>query len=184
MEDYEVGKRLEALRTAKGLSIRAVARQTGMAAGYLSAVERGRNSITVGKLKTLVRVLGVSLSAFFAEEGDDNARIIYRRASLVELSSDPMISLLEVGAGRVDRMVQLTWEHYHPGADTGKEMYRSEGQDAGIVLKGQMELTVGDEVHVLGPGDGYYYDLSHRHRIRNVGDGELEAVSACSPATF
>lgn len=184
MDDIQVGMRVQELRKARGLSLRALAQKTGIAPGYLSAIERGQNSITIGKLKNLVSALGVTLSSFFADDGSGDNRVAYRRADLVQLSRDPKISILEVGSGRPDRKLQMTWEHYRPGADTGEDFYRTEADDTGLVLKGTMELTIEKEVHLLGPGDGYYYDLSRPHRIRNIGNDELEVITANAPATF
>ncbi len=75
----------------------------------------------------------------------------------VELAgSGKGISFREVAAGRPGKLVQFTLERYKPGADTGSEMYQYNAEEAGIVLKGKLELTVESEVYVLGPGDAYY----------------------------
>ena len=59
-----------------------------------------------------------------------------------------------------------------------------EGQEGGVVLKGRIEVTVGNDVRVLGPGDSYYFDSKLPHRFRNVGGDICEIVSASSPPTF
>jgi mannose-6-phosphate isomerase-like protein (cupin superfamily) len=71
-----------------------------------------------------------------------------------------------------------------PGSDTGDEMLRHEGEEGGVVVQGSLELTVGDSVQVLGPGEGYYFESSRPHRFRNVGSDELIIVSANTPPTF
>jgi mannose-6-phosphate isomerase-like protein (cupin superfamily) len=49
------------------------------------------------------------------------------------------------------------------------------------VVRGSIELTVGGETQVLGPGDAYYFDSRIPHRFRNIGEQDAEIVSACSP---
>ena len=51
-----------------------------------------------------------------------------------------------------DRHFELRLERYEPGADTGKGMLRHPGQEAGIVVSGELELTVGEETETLGIG--------------------------------
>ncbi|HSK40085.1 MAG TPA: cupin domain-containing protein, partial [Arenibaculum sp.] len=75
-------------------------------------------------------------------------------------------------------------EHYRPGADTGQTMLRHAAEEGGIVIRGQLEVTVGDQRHVLGPGDAYYFDSRMAHRFRNVGDEVCEVVSVCTPPSF
>ena len=69
-------------------------------------------------------------------------------------------------------------------ADTGPDMLQHDGQEGGVVIRGHVELTVGTESRVLGPGDAYYFDSQQPHRFRNVGDEICEVVSASSPPTF
>lgn len=71
-----------------------------------------------------------------------------------------------------------------PGADTGAEMLQHEGEEAGVVVSGQVELTVGEKSRILTAGEGYYFDSQSPHRFRNLGDEEAVIVSANTPASF
>ena len=53
-----------------------------------------------------------------------------------------------------------------------------------MVIAGQVEVTAGSQVRVLGPGEAYYFESRVPHRFRNVGDTEAVIVSANTPATF
>ena len=48
-------------------------------------------------------------------------------------------------------------EVYEPGADTGAEMLRHPGEEGGVVVSGRIEVTVGSQTRVLGPGDAYLF---------------------------
>ena len=78
----------------------------------------------------------------------------------------------------------MLYENYQPGADTGEELYSHEAEEAGIVIAGQIELSVGAEVELLGEGDGYIFDSRNPHRFRNIGTDVCIIVSACTPPTF
>ncbi len=75
-------------------------------------------------------------------------------------------------------------ERYRPGADTGKESYAHEGEEAGIVISGSIEITVGAETRTLHPGDAYLFESRLPHRFRNTGDEDCIIVSACTPPSF
>jgi mannose-6-phosphate isomerase-like protein (cupin superfamily) len=77
--------------------------------------------------------------------------------------------------------MSILHEIYPSGQDTGPELLSHEGEEGGIVVSGQLEVTVGAEVAVLGPGDGYYFNSRRPHRFRNNGDCDCVLVSANSP---
>lgn len=185
MDDLRVGERLRTLRKHRKLTLRALSRASGLALSYLSALENGKNSITVANLKRLLDVLGTNLSDFFVQAPPPPTKIVYRKDELAEISGHGNgLSFKEVAAGRVGRALQLILENYAPGADTGPGSYRHEAEEAGLVLKGKLELTVGGQTFVLGPGDAYYFDSRLPHRVRNVGKGPAQAVSVNTPPSF
>jgi mannose-6-phosphate isomerase-like protein (cupin superfamily) len=82
------------------------------------------------------------------------------------------------------RAIQILHERMAPGTDTGADMLRHESEEGGVVVRGKIELTVGGQVYILGPGDGYYFDSRLPHRFRNIWDEVGEIVSCCSPPSF
>lgn len=185
MDELKIGGRLSGLRRRRGLSLRALSRQSGVALSFLSALERGANSVSVGKLKTILDALGTGLGEFFAAQAAPPAKVVYRRGDLAEISgSKHGLRFLEVAAGRPGRALQLILENYAPGGDTGPELYRHEAEEAGLVLKGRLELTVDGQSWMLGPGDAYYFDSRRPHRVRNAGRGPAQAVSVNTPPSF
>ena len=89
-----------------------------------------------------------------------------------------------IGANRENRQMCVLREVLLPGTDTGKEMLRHEGEEAGVIIEGRVELTVGAECQILVEGEGYYFESQTPHRFRNVGDDKAVIISANSPARF
>ena len=75
-------------------------------------------------------------------------------------------------------------ERYRPKADTGSDMLSHKGEEGGVVIAGRIEVTVGAQSRVLGPGDAYYFTSAVPHRFRNFGDEACEIISASTPPTF
>jgi len=166
------------------MSMRALSRSTGVAVSFLSGLEQGKNNVSVAKLKTILDALGTNLSEFFSHNGEP-PKVIYRAKELVDITAyGTGISYKEVASGRPGRALQFTIERYKPEAETGPELLRYDAEEAGVVLKGKLELTFDNERYVLGPGDGYYIDNRRPHRFRNVGKGMLVVASANTPSNF
>ncbi len=179
----DIGSRLRELRERIGLSQRELARRAGITNASISMIERGQISPSVGSLKQIVEHLGVSLSLFFAPEEEVRDKVFYKSSELLSLSEGGL-TFRQVGTRLEGRQLQVMHETYAPGADTGKKMLRHESEEAGIVISGQIEVTVGDQKRLLSAGDGYYFDSRSPHRFRNRGKTPCEIVSACTPPSF
>lgn len=180
---FDVGKRLKALRNSKGLSQRQLARLSGVSNGTISLIEQNKISPSVASLKQLLDGMHVSISGFFSSQQPANQDVFFTADALARYSSGD-ISFRQVGNDLTDRKMQVMHECYPPGADTGETMLRHEGEEGGIVLRGLIEVTVGEQVRVLSAGDAYYFKSSLPHRFRNLGDEQCEIVSACTPPSF
>jgi quercetin dioxygenase-like cupin family protein len=55
-------------------------------------------------------------------------------------------------------------------AETEEERSTHDGQEFIFVLKGQMEVRLEDEIHILDPGDAIYYDSTVPHLVKCHGD--------------
>ncbi len=191
--EFDVGERLKRHRKAKGLSQRQLAARAGVTNGMISMIEQNHTSPSISSLKKILEALPLTLGEFFAEGQAQEERCFFRhedlhvvRTSAIHGSDgDGPVSGLQirlVGASG-QHGLQMLHETYEPGADTG-EPYRHDAEEAGIVVEGQLEVTVGDQVQVLGPGDAYIFDSRLPHRFRNTGTVRCRLVSAVTPPTF
>lgn len=181
--DFDLGKRLRTIRETSGFSQRALARRTGVANGLVSMIELNRTSPSVATLKKILAGIPMTLADFFAPDVKDNDQLVYRSNELVEIGRGG-ISYRQVGRNLKGRAIQILHEQLKPGADSGMDMLRHEAEEGGVVIRGQLELTVNGQVYILGPGDAYYFNSRLPHRFRNVGREVCEIVSSCSPPSF
>ncbi len=177
-----IGTRLRTIRTARGLSQRELARRSGVANGLISLIEQDRTSPSVSSLKRILDGIPMTLAEFFALETPPGTRIFFTADELTRLVSGAL-TVRQVGDSR-GRSLQILHERYEPGADTGETMLRHDAEEGGLVLRGQIEITVGDQCQMLRAGDAYYFDSRLPHRFRNLGADPCEIVSACTPPSF
>jgi transcriptional regulator with XRE-family HTH domain len=179
----DVGAHLRAVRTMYGLSQRELAKRAGVTNGLISLIEQNRVSPSVSSLKKVLDGIPMSIAEFFTLDLSASPQVFYRSDELTDLG-DGSVALRLVAGRRANRAMSVMHERYAPGADTGADMLRHEGEEGGVVVRGRIELTVGGETRVLGPGDAYYFTSAIPHRFRNSGSEPCEIVSASTPPTF
>jgi transcriptional regulator with XRE-family HTH domain len=179
----DVGAHLRAVRTLYGLSQRELAKRAGVTNGLISLIEQNRVSPSVSSLKKVLDGIPMSMAEFFTLDLSASPQVFFRSDELADLG-DRSVSLRLVAARRRNRALSVMHERYAPGADTGADMLRHDGEEGGVVVRGRIELTVGGESRVLGPGDAYYFTSAVPHRFRNTGTEPCEIVSASTPPTF
>lgn len=178
-----LGQQLKTLRQRRGLSQRKLAQLAGISNATVSLIEHGRTDPSLGLLRKILDTLGVSFAEFFAADTRTAEKYFYSRDELSEIGSGP-ISYLQVGSDLSESQLQILYERYQPGADTGQSMLSHEAEEGGIVLQGRLEVTVVDHVQVLTTGDAYRFNSRLPHRFRNAGNEDCIVVSACTPPTF
>lgn len=178
-----VGHRLRALRRLHGLSQRELARRAGVTHGTISLIESERVSPSVSSLKKVLDGVPISLAEFFTLDEAREHSIFYRADELPDMGSGDIVFRL-VGAERAQRAMNVLHEIYPPGGDTGEEMLVHDGEEGGVVVRGEIELTVGAQVRRLGPGDAYYFESRMPHRFRNPGEEPCEIISANTPPSL
>ncbi len=182
MED--IGIRLKKVRESHNLSQRQLAKSSGVSNAMICLVERGKSKPSLGLLKNILDVFPVSISEFFSFElQEEPEKVFYGKDELTEIGGG-LISFLQLGSHSQKNKLQLMYERYQPGADTGRSMITHEAEEGGIVINGRIELTVGDKTQTLGPGDAYLFNSRTPHRFRNIGKVECILVSSCTPPSF
>ena len=179
----DVGSRLKAVRQFYGLSQRELAKRAGVTNGMISLIEQNRVSPSVSSLKKVLDGIPMPLSEFFTIDLEARPQVFFGSDELTDLGAGK-VSLRLVAARRPGRRMSILREVYAAGADTGEEMLAHEGEEGGVVVRGRIELTVGGQVRMLGPGDAYYFSSTLPHRFRNAGREECEIISASTPPTF
>ncbi|WP_461308351.1 cupin domain-containing protein, partial [Albidovulum sp.] len=184
--------RLRAVREARHLSQRELAARAGLTSGTVSLIEQNKSSPSVASLKALLDAIPMTMSEFFsAMEAGEGERYFYGIDDFIEISPREIglgdgaarLSLRQLGRACEHRL-QLLYETYPPGTDTGPVMLSHEGEEAGIVISGRIEVTVNGQVRELTSGEGYLFDSRLPHRFRNAGDATCIVVSACTPPSF
>jgi len=181
----DVGVRLQSIRKLKGLSQRELAKRAGVTNSTISMIEKNSVSPSISSLKKVLAGIPMSLVEFFSLDvaQDNHTQVVYRASELTDIHSGA-ITMKLVGKTHPNRAITFLDETYPVGSDTGVDMYTHEGEETGLLVEGRLELTVGEEVFILEPGDSYYFESSKPHRFRNPFEQPARLISATTPANF
>lgn len=177
-----LGMRLKSLRLARRLSLRELAEATGTSASFISQLERGLTGASTASLNQMASALSVSVAMLFEESTAQNHGVLRRseRPSLPPsdgcrkmLLSRPPLSDMEVYVGEFDI-----------GGSTGPDRYtHGDAHEMLVVLRGVVEVSLGEARHVLEEGDSIEYTTSTPHRSENIGSGRAEVMWIIAPPT-
>ena len=188
-----LGDEIRQLRKARGLTLQQVAELTGKSVGFLSQVERDITKPSVAALQDIGQALGVHIGWFFQAdaEADERERPYVvrrdrrRRLSYSSLSTTDYLGLRDyLLSTNLNGDLVLGLSRYEPGASTGDDCYAHRGEEAGIVLSGVLELSIGEEVFTLEEGDSFSFPSHLPHGYANSSDRETVVVWANTPITL
>ena len=190
--DDDVPRRLRAERERRGISLRELARRLKISPSAISQIETGRARPSVATLWAIVTELGMSLDDLFAHEAGASAEAGAPPAApeppptALPVVTEATREALQLATGvRWERMtadtdpeVDFIWVVYEAGGSSSPEdsFIRHAGREYGLVMSGRLEVTVGFETRVLGPGDSISFDSTTPHRLRNTGDEPVTGV--------
>lgn len=174
-----VGKRLAELRQERNLSMRALARASGLSANALSMIERGRTSPSVSTLHRLAEAMQVPVTAFFRREAERQKVVFCKAAERTHL---PFARGLWEGLGgehfigRVEPFM-LTLE---AGGTSGPHGMLHSGHEFVLCLRGQLEYRLEGQRYLLQQGDSLLFAAQMRHTWRNPGGMVTNALLVLS----
>jgi transcriptional regulator with XRE-family HTH domain len=180
-----LGPEIRNLRKARGMTLAAVATASGLSVGYLSLLERDRATPSINALHAISRALGVTISWFFeaGETPEPERDIVVRRARRRRLDFSPGISD-ELLSPSLAGTLELLASRFEPGAASGDSPYSHTGEEAGVVIRGQLELWVDGKTFLLVAGDSFGFPSTLPHRYRNPGSEEAEVIWAITPPSY
>jgi transcriptional regulator with XRE-family HTH domain len=181
-----LGQQIRSLRQSQAVTLARLAERTGLSIGHLSQVERGLSTPTIRQLQAISTGLGVRIGWFFQPDPEPE------RATATIVRATQRRELRYAGLGMTDHLLtpslegrlELLLSTLEPGATSGEEPYSHEGEEAGLVLEGTLELWIDCEHHLLEQGDSFAFASTRSHRYRNPGKTTTRVVWAITPASY
>ncbi len=166
-----IGKRIRRARLDKKITLDMMANETGMSKEFIKKIEGGDQRPSVGTLLQISRILHID-SSFLLKEQDDTIR---ERTKAYTKRTDnyaytPLTPNAENKHLRAFKIV-IEAGKGHDGVG-----FQHEGEEFVYVLKGKVEVTVGDNVNKLKKGGSLHFNSGIKHDLVNTGTTDAELV--------
>jgi transcriptional regulator with XRE-family HTH domain len=176
------GVRLRELRRSRKMSLEELAARTGLSVGLLSQLERGIGNPSFMTLMRIADALHTQISHFFFEN-NEAGQVVRKNQRKHMYFPQPGLTI-ELLTPDLDRRLQVLWVRYEVGLRTEEGPFIHDGEECVCLVRGRLELHVGEMVVALSEGDSITFDCSVPHWYYNPGPEVAEILSAMTPPGF
>lgn len=185
------GAEVRQLRKARELTLAELAAASGISVSHLSAIERGTVSASLRKITSIAEAMSVPEEWFFNRRPGsgpmERAYVVRKRnrRNLSLLYQEPMEQ-----SGYSDQLLSssiggdfyMGVSDYSPrSSNIVTPLFTRDGEMHGLVLEGEFELTLDDEVITLKAGDSFSFPGQIVHNARNISDQPARLLWVNSP---
>lgn len=178
----KIGEKLKRLRQANSLTQEELANRAYLTKGFISQLENEQTSPSIATLKDILDVLGVSLADFFREVSEE--RIVYPQSARVTTSnSTPECRIEVLVPDAQNRRMDPVLVTIGAGGELPTQAPH-EGEEFGLVLKGSINLKVGNLVYKVKQNECFYFRSDREHAVINPGTQEARIFWVVTPPIF
>lgn len=175
----QIGKYLKKIRTEKGASIREIANKIDLSPAALSNIERDVNSPTLSTLSKICEALGIHIVDLLQQcDNHESEKIIFRKTE-----RKPIDIAGENGAhyelvSVPNHKFQILSVTLDVKCDYGYVSKKFPHDEIAMVLRGTLQLQIGEDTFLLEEGDTIYLKAGLEYKYRNPTDSPCETIWA------
>jgi transcriptional regulator with XRE-family HTH domain len=164
-----IGRRVRALREARGLSLRDLAQRSGVSAPMLSQVERGETSPTIAVAQRMAYGLDLSLSTLLRLDEERHVIVVRKSERRTERRDGHRVA--ELTPSLPGERASVTLHSLRPGGRTGgpddRPLHAPGSRETVIALAGRLNLHIDGDRYALAEGDAVTFDADLPHHFEN-----------------
>jgi transcriptional regulator with XRE-family HTH domain len=160
-----IGGNIRRLRMQRGLTLQALATATRLSSSMLSLLERGKTGPSIGTLVAIASALDSQMLDLLGGPRDEDRPVSRRDKQLVYSTAQGVQR--RVLKNDALNEVEIAINEYEPGTASAAQPVAHKGYEFGIVLEGELQITLNEQAYVLAPGDLISYRSTDPHRIAN-----------------
>jgi transcriptional regulator with XRE-family HTH domain len=173
----KIGNRIKNLRTSQRITLKELAKTTGLTTSFLSQLERDLTSPSVSSLEKIAQALNTKVGNFFEKEERKELVFIKKGMGKKSIDKEKNIASESLASGFLNIKMQPFVFALGSGAELTKELIYPQGEKFGMVLKGKVELWYDSEKLTLEEGDSIYCAFTQKlQRIVNIGEDETRLL--------
>ncbi len=184
MEELNLGKKIQTIRTDCGLSIRKAAGLAGITPSMLSQIESGQVNPSINTLRAISQVLETPLYAFFQEEQVDNPVVHPQDRRTIGSKNEPDVQY-ELLTPDTKGDIEFCMMIIPPHLSSFRDIRSHDGEEVAFMHSGkQVEIEIEGRTFSLAPGDSVRIPAKARHAWHNRTDETVYVIFAITPPSF
>lgn len=190
MEEKAIIEKIKRIRRNKKITLKDLAKKTGLTEGYLSRIENSESAPPISTLSRIARGLAIDVSyLLLAEDMTENRNpniVVHKRNTVEQLHFSDTPHHKTVYGYQYEPLAHQkrgkNMEPYIlvPDFEPG-EVLQHEGEEFLYVLKGTIEFLYGAENYMLTEGDSIYFDAYIPHNGRSLGEEKARVLIIIYP---
>ncbi len=173
-----IGKKVNALRKSKGLTLQRVSALSGLSVAFLSQVERELTSPSVSSLANIARALEVAPSYFFPPPAS-NGLLVRSYARQPFQMDDADVTYARLGGDFEKRNLEPLFVTYPPNYSSEESSHV--GEEFYYVLDGQLIITLSGTRYTLNDHDSIHFSSEEKHQIQNCREVPVHLIAITTP---
>ncbi|PKN63182.1 MAG: XRE family transcriptional regulator [Deltaproteobacteria bacterium HGW-Deltaproteobacteria-15] len=165
-------KRVMKLRKERNMTLLHLANETGLSPAFLAQIEKGEVIPPVSAILQISRALEIDSGVLLKEEkekaGSRSAEDYEKRTEAYSYQNlTPEAKHKHLKAFKI---------HVEPKSLHKGVSYQHQGEEFVYVLKGKMEVMVGENKNILSPGQSLHFNSTIVHKMRNISSVKAELL--------
>jgi len=173
VDEKSFGTKMKQLRLLRKISFEQLANKTGFSQRYLKEIEEGVAIPPVSAVIQIAKALAIDAGSFLSAE-EQQASEKRRRESFYKRTQAYSYKTLTPEAET--RHMKAFLVTIDPKQDHKMVEYKHEGEEFLYVLKGHVEVMVGENENLLKRGETLHFNSGITHKLRNVSDEEAKLL--------
>lgn len=153
-------QRLRDKRISLGLTLKDVARDTGLSVGFISQIERGISTPSLSSLVAVARVLDEPVGNFVSQPSGDKPITRQGVRSNYAINGDAL-TYERISATFAGSLLNSVIIHEPPGHSV--EPITHEGEEMMFVLQGEITIDIAGDQTILFVGDSVHFPSNQPH---------------------
>ena len=168
----QIGERLKGLREVFNIPAEEVAELCDISLEHYLKIEAGEADPSLYRLSKIAKRYGIGIDVLlFGEEPRMSTYFLTRRQQGMSVERTKGYAYESLASGFRGRKVDPFMVTVEPLPGEKRHNKNSHaGQEYDYVLKGDLEITIGEKVMTLHPGVSIYFDAGQKHCMRALGD--------------
>ncbi len=184
MEDLNIGKKIQELRTRKALSIRKLSSIAGITPSMLSQIENEQVNPSINTLRALADALEAPLYHFFREESEDQPVVTPNLRKTIGRKDEPDV-LYELLTPDTRGSIEFCMMVIPASSSSSSHAQSHVGEEVAFLYSGEtVELEIDTRRFTLRQGDSVRIPPQAQHIWHNHTNAPVQVIFAITPPSF